>query len=122
MVAIWGQAKIEFIALRGEIFDEHGKGKSRHRIYHDLRVAGRITMSKRSFYFWFNTLLSSPSSISLPKSVLKASKQVTAPVSSLPRRMPSPSGPSNSSTIEGRMTPVSLEFWDDDTQPNEAEQ
>lgn len=58
MVVKWGQAKIEFIALRDEIFDEHQKGKSRNRIYLDLRTAGRITMSQRSFYVWFDALTS----------------------------------------------------------------
>lgn len=63
MVVNWGQAKIEFIALRDEIFGEHQKGKSRNRIYLDLRSAGRITMSQRSFYVWFDSLSSQPASV-----------------------------------------------------------
>lgn len=124
MVATWGQAKIEFIALRDEIFDEHQKGKSRNRIYLDLRSAGRITMSQRSFYSWFDTLSSSTS----PKPPLinagNAVRQLSAhtPLAVLQSAPPVSGKASDTSAIEGRVETGRMQIWDDDPQPNEAEQ
>ena len=124
MQAAWGQAKIEFIALRDEIFGEHQKGKSRNRIYRDLRSAGRITMSQRSFYVWFDTLSSSPPPKHSLIKVGEAAKQSPAH-QSLPvlQTAPPVAGKStNTSVIEGRVEAGRIQIWDDDPQPTEAEQ
>lgn len=123
MVATWGQAKIEFIALRDEIFDEHQKGKSRNRIYLDLRSAGRITMSQRSFYSWFDTL-SSNTSPKLPLINTVKAKQSPAhpPLAVLRGTSIVSAKASDTSAIEGRVETGRMQIWDDDPQPNEAEQ
>tara|TARA_R110001583_G_scaffold195530_1_gene375482 strand:- start:20944 stop:21336 length:393 start_codon:yes stop_codon:yes gene_type:complete len=48
----WGQAKIEFLALRDEIQTALANGKTAKRIHADLKSQNRITMSQRSFYDW----------------------------------------------------------------------
>ena len=121
MHAAWGQAKIEFIALRDEIFDEHQKGKSRNRIYLDLRSAGRITMSQRSFYSWFDTLSSStspkPPMINTGKSVKQL--PVHTPLAVLQSAPPVSGKASATSAIEGRVETGRIQIWDDDPQENE---
>lgn len=48
----WGQAKIEFLALRDEIQTALANGKTTNRIHADLKSQNRITMSQRSLYVW----------------------------------------------------------------------
>ncbi|AUG51517.1 hypothetical protein CSC3H3_01420 [Thalassospira marina] len=48
----WGQAKIEFLALRDEIHTALTNGKTAKRIHAELKSQNRITMSQRSFYDW----------------------------------------------------------------------
>ena len=124
MVATWGQAKIECIALCDEIFDEHLKGKSRNRIYLDLRSAGRITMSQRSFYSWFDTLSSSTSPEPPLINASNAVRQLPAhtAVAVLQSAPPVSGKASDTSAIEGRVETGRMQIWDDDPQPNEAEQ
>jgi IS30 family transposase len=48
----WGQAKIEFLALREEIQTALANGQTAKRIHADLKSQNRIKMSQRSFYDW----------------------------------------------------------------------
>ncbi|AJD50321.1 hypothetical protein SAMN02744133_102474 [Thalassospira xiamenensis M-5 = DSM 17429] len=50
MAGIWGQARIELLALQNEILAEIEKGISARQIFDQLSADGRITISRRSFY------------------------------------------------------------------------
>ncbi|WP_213475601.1 TraK family protein [Thalassospira tepidiphila] len=50
MAGIWGQARIELLALQDEILAELEKGVSARQIFDQLFSDGRITISRRSFY------------------------------------------------------------------------
>ena len=46
----WGTARQEIIALQDIILDRLDKGDPITHIWHDLRSAGKLTTSKRTFY------------------------------------------------------------------------
>lgn len=50
MGGVWGQARIELLALQDEILAEIEKGISARQIFDQLSADGRITISRRSFY------------------------------------------------------------------------
>ena len=117
MVSVWGQAKIEFIALRDEIRNEHLTGKSKNRIYRELRASGHVTMSQRSFYYWFDFLLPSNShpaqnTLPVPTPIKPRNHKGSVAVRADPRP------PVKIQNIDGRLSSVSTPLWDDDEEPH----
>jgi site-specific recombinase XerD len=82
----WGQAKIEFLALRDEIQTALANGKTAKRIHAELKSQNRITMSQRSFYDWLRRERSAQSSgmTKLPVPANPANRQS-------PSKLPAPS-------------------------------
>ncbi|HCW68088.1 MAG TPA: hypothetical protein DHR80_13005 [Thalassospira lucentensis] len=115
VVSVWGQAKIEFIALRDEIRDEHLTGKSKNRIYREFRASGRLTMSQRSFYYWFDRLSSNThlaqNTLPVPAPIKPRNHKGSVAVRVDPRP------PAKIQNIDGRLSSVSTQLWDDDDEP-----
>jgi len=86
MVLEWGQAKIEANALRDEILAWRRAGWTVGKIYTALFEAGRITMSRRSFFINVTRIESQAASDLVPP-------KVTAPAvaSNLPATKKEPS-------------------------------
>ncbi|MGK2741664.1 TraK family protein [Tepidicaulis sp. LMO-SS28] len=50
MAAKWGQAKVEILALKDEIFERLQDGHTLKKIYDDLHGVGRLTSGRAIFY------------------------------------------------------------------------
>ena len=84
--AKWGKARIEVAALSAEIRDRLTKLEPVTQIYEDLRQAGKVTVSERSFHRWTKPIQAAVASITM-----KAAP-VAAGAHSVPERVRAESG------------------------------
>ena len=89
--AKWGKARIEVAALSAEIRDRLTKLEPVTQIYEDLRQAGKVTVSERSFHRWTKPIQAAVASITMKAAPVAAgAHSVPAKPSGRPVPAPSP--------------------------------
>ena len=101
MTADWGQAKIQILALRPDIFAKLEAGKTVAAIYEELRSSGRIKMSSVTFYRWCNRLRKMETKPAKAEAVVN----VNAPKAVQPLPSPSRSSSKIASRLSGQLAP-----------------
>ena len=88
--AKWGKARIEVAALSAEIRDRLTKLEPVTQIYEDLRQAGKVTVSERSFHRWTKPIQAAVASITM-KAAPVAAGALSVPAKPSGRPVPAPS-------------------------------
>lgn len=124
MAVEWGQARIEVAALRSEILDHISCGSPVRKIYDELQGDGRITMSRRRFYFYVDRLRSEATQAAKPT-------QAKSPPCSLATKPPAPAQPASLSPpsssnpchlggLKHDKLPEAADLWGNDADDHET--